>query len=155
MGTGEVKTGFFSSIQPKDPNSFDSASPSKPNVFIVTLDEASSGHFQRKLPESWKYLQNEMKSHVYPFYSAIRDGSVDNINNLLTGELRVNMNTINQIFWILLSFLRIDLHLLSSAIYYKYCLLDFGNCPKSCCLNKKYSTIQLNNIFHISYFDSL
>ena len=77
---------FFSSIQPKDLGKISSTSPMQPNIFVITLDEASSGHIQRKLSKSWKYLQNEMSSQAYPFYSAVNDQSVDNINSMLSGN---------------------------------------------------------------------
>lgn len=79
------QNGFFSSIRPKDLAKLSVTSPSQPNVFVITLDEASSGHIQRKLPNSWKYLKNEMSSKAYPFYSAVNDQSVDNINSILSG----------------------------------------------------------------------
>ena len=98
MADRKTYSGFFSSIQPKDLNNFDLASPSQPNIFVITLDEASSGHIQRKLPKSWEYLLNEMKSQVYPFYAAILDQSVENINSMLTGEFRIakNLSTIRK-----------------------------------------------------------
>lgn len=86
MGDKKKQNGFFSSIQPKDLAKLSATSPLHPNIFVVTLDEASSGHIQRKLPKSWEYLQNQMSSQAFPFYSAINDQSVDNINSLLSGN---------------------------------------------------------------------
>ena len=86
MTDQKKQNGFFSSIRPKDLGKISLTSPMQPNIFVITLDEASSGHIQRKLSKSWKYLQNEMSSQAYPFYSAVNDQSVDNINSMLSGN---------------------------------------------------------------------
>jgi len=76
---------FVLTVQHKEINDLQAPSKSHPNVYIITLDETSANHFQRKLPKSWAYLSKEMKAVNYPLYSALREGSAENIQNILTG----------------------------------------------------------------------
>ncbi|KAK3723826.1 hypothetical protein QZH41_019501 [Actinostola sp. cb2023] len=57
------------------------------NVMIVGIDSISSAHFQRALPEAYKYLTDDLKSIVMKGYTIVGDGTTPALTALLTGEL--------------------------------------------------------------------
>ncbi|XP_066913439.1 uncharacterized protein [Clytia hemisphaerica] len=82
---GKTYNDFVASVPHKEISGLKAASGTQPNVFIITLGEVSSSHFQRKLPKSWKYLQDEMKSTNFPFYAPTHENFIQNVDNLIKG----------------------------------------------------------------------
>lgn len=56
------------------------------NVMMVGLDSTSHAHFQRKLGPIYKYLKEELKSHVFNGYSILGDGTTVALIGMLVGR---------------------------------------------------------------------
>ena len=57
------------------------------NVLMIGLDSTSSAQMQRALPEVYKYLKNELSSHIFQGYSIVGDGTTPQLTAMLTGKL--------------------------------------------------------------------
>lgn len=66
---------------------------SRPNIFVITLDEVSAAHFQRKLPLTYQFMNDEMKFINYDVHAAVAKTSRENILALLTGTASGNTKT--------------------------------------------------------------
>ncbi|XP_012566932.3 uncharacterized protein LOC100215005 isoform X1 [Hydra vulgaris] len=78
-------TFFLLSIQPKDlplPKLF-----LQPNIFMITIDEASAAHLQRKLKLSYRFIFEEMKSIFYKGYTPISKQTEQNLFAMLSGSI--------------------------------------------------------------------
>ena len=56
------------------------------NVMIVGIDTVSNAHFQRALPDAYRYLTDELKSIIMKGYTIVGDGTTPALTAFLTGE---------------------------------------------------------------------
>ena len=56
------------------------------NVLMIGFDSTSSAQMQRALPEVYKYLKNELSSHIFQGYSIVGDGTTPQLAAMLTGK---------------------------------------------------------------------
>ena len=58
------------------------------SVVIIGLDSLSAAHFQRALPEAYKFMKEEMNSVFLKGYSVVGDGTTPALAALMTGKQR-------------------------------------------------------------------
>jgi len=56
------------------------------NVMIVGIDSMSNAHFQRALPDAYKYLKDDLKSVILRGYTIVGDGTTPALTAMLTGQ---------------------------------------------------------------------
>ena len=56
------------------------------SVVIIGLDSLSAAHFQRALPEAYKFMKEEMNSVFLKGYSVVGDGTTPALAALMTGK---------------------------------------------------------------------
>ena len=68
-------------IEMPTPSSMDS-----PNIFVITIDEASAAHFKRKLRASYQYLTETLKVIEFNKHAAVSESTHENMMALLAGK---------------------------------------------------------------------
>jgi hypothetical protein len=56
------------------------------DIYIISLDGTSEAHFRRMLPKTHAFLKDELGSHMFKGYSVVGDGTLPNVNAMLSGN---------------------------------------------------------------------
>ena len=56
------------------------------SVVIIGFDSLSAAHFQRALPEAYKFMSDELNSFFLKGYSIVGDGTTPALTALMTGQ---------------------------------------------------------------------
>ena len=56
------------------------------NIIILALDQTSQATFQRLLPDSFKFLRNELQAFIFEGFSLVGEATTPQLTALLTGR---------------------------------------------------------------------
>ena len=85
QGTKHVE--YHAQILPRSPEQGYSTVTGLPlSVVIIGFDSLSAAHFQRALPEAYKFMSEEMNSVFLKGYSVVGDGTTPALAALMTGQ---------------------------------------------------------------------
>ena len=84
-GTKHVE--YHAQILPRSPQQKYSKVNGLPlSVIIIGFDSLSAAHFQRALPDAYKFMTEEMNSVFLKGYSVVGDGTTPALAALMTGQ---------------------------------------------------------------------
>ena len=84
---GTKHVAYHAQVIPRLPNTDYSKVVGLPlSVVIVGFDSVSAAHFQRALPEAYKFMKEEMNSVFLKGYSVVGDGTTPALAALMTGQ---------------------------------------------------------------------
>ena len=85
QGTKYVE--YHAQILPRSPQQESGKAAGLPlSVVIIGIDSLSATHFQRALPEAYKFMTEEMNSVFLKGYSVVGDGTTPALTALMTGQ---------------------------------------------------------------------
>lgn len=88
LGTsdGAKHVEYHAQIIPKAPEQAKSKAGLQLSVVIIGFDSLSAVHFQRALPEVYKFMKDELNSLFLNGYSIVGDGTTPALTALMTGQ---------------------------------------------------------------------
>lgn len=96
QGTKHVE--YHAQIIPRSPQQeYSKASGLPLSVVIIGFDSLSAAHFQRALPEAYKFMAEQMNSVFLKGYSVVGDGTTPALTALMTGQYSLNPNCTSRV----------------------------------------------------------